>query len=224
MSRSICIIVVLCMISLFLNGCQFMNTESTAPATSAISTTTSIPTTSVEDRPKNPIILRANWPHYNSVDTLVGASDLIFEGIVKDISFAVVNMKTGKVVEGDDGSRSLLLHTIYEIEVKTAYKGSESETVSLAIMGGIVGYNEETQYQIMEACGIYNGIPILNDHEALEIGAECLFLLCDMGGDHLTIPNQAQYVFIYDPNDKGNNPMIPSYASILAYFDDASEE
>lgn len=198
-------ITLLCSLCIFLlYGCQASNASTTSA-----------------NSQKQQITYQATWPFYDTVSSLTEKADAVFTGTVINISFAVVDIKTGKTAESAADGERLVLHTVYEIEVRTVYKGKEAETQYLAIMGGIPGYNEDAQYQVMKSCGIYQdnmGIPILQDSNPLAVGSEYLFVLCDLGGDHLRIPNLEQYAFSAETANAGDDSMLPNYDNIMEHF------
>ena len=67
------------------------------------------------------VALSADYPMYASADEIVSASTNIYIGTVKEISFEIIDMKTGMTVYSDDGSP--MLNTVYTIEIKESLKG-----------------------------------------------------------------------------------------------------
>lgn len=166
------------------------------------------------------IIYQADWPYYESVSSLVENVDYVFEGKVQDISFAVIDIRTGETINTPSDDGTLYLYTVYEIETRNVLKGSNSEKKYIAVMGGIPGFKEDVQLSLMEQCGINDHgsiIPTLQESKLLEIGSEYMFLARNLNEDHLCIPNPDQFAF---SKDTDTTDTIPSYSSILKYFDE----
>ena len=90
-------------------------------------------------------IIYADYPMYDSAQSLVAAADLVFVGRVENITYQVLNTKTE---DGKDSMTGLAVadsipYTIYEIEVVSVYKGNiAGTTISLKRPGGILDGNE----------------------------------------------------------------------------------
>ncbi len=144
------------------------------------------------------VMMHADWPYYENVDEAVSASDYIFSGKVKEISFDILDMKSGL---SDDApiskSTSRMLYTIYEIEIVTVHKGEVGGTVKIAFPGGIVGYEEEIQMKTLvdsNLASAYSGIPVLLDgNNALVEGAQYMFFTARMSEQHMGVINMEQY-------------------------------
>ncbi len=167
------------------------------------------------------IVYRADWPYYQSISELVDNVSEVFEGKIQDIFFAVVDIRTGKAVEGPSENGMLYLCTIYEIQVSKTLKGNSSEKKHIVVMGGIPGYDEEAQLSLMEQCGMNeNGkaIPVLQESDPLTIGSEFLFLASNLGGDYLEIPNPVQFAFAIGTEEGEDTNNTPSYSGINKYL------
>ena len=70
-----------------------------------------------------------DWPYYNTKRELENAATSIYDGVITDIFFKVIDMKTGEVVtsEPEEYSSSYRLHTVYEVKVTHNYKNADSE-------------------------------------------------------------------------------------------------
>lgn len=90
----------------------------------------------IEDNIK---MLHADYLEYDSAQSLVDAADLVFTGIVKDISYKMLSIRTG---DGSDPMTGLednvmLPYTIFKIEISKIYKGEfEDDTIYLKRLGG----------------------------------------------------------------------------------------
>ncbi len=126
-----------------------------------------------------------SWPHYDTAQAIYDKSTDIFEGKVTAIFFDVINVKTGVATSNQpaDSDEWLQLYTVYEVEVSTAYKGTEDSTMYINICGGIEGYQEATQRQVMKDAGVQNPdvIPIASGTEPLAPGKSYLFFTNDLG-------------------------------------------
>ena len=146
------------------------------------------------------IYLSADYPMYDSADEVEKASTNIYVGIVKDISFEIIDMKTAKTVYSANGSP--MLNTVYTIEIKESLKGENPTEVNIAVIGGIEGYKEFEQYNKWESIGMigqYGGIPIVADEKAtLGIGEEYLFCVYRSTGDYDLGINLTQFAHHID--------------------------
>ena len=188
-------------------------TFSTVPPASATNSTTSDP---------KYVTIHADWPQYATVPALVDAVTEVFTGKVIDISFKVLDEKTLQVVNAPVEDAQVLLYTIYEIEVMDTYKGNSVERQYIAIGGGIPGYNVSAQIQALKDCGVYDKnpyIPMMAEHRAFELGVEYLFAASDLGVGYLLIPNPEQCAFAVEEDSAGTDAMMPTYESIIRYFE-----
>lgn len=123
--------------------------------------------------------IHAEWPVYNSTEEIIESSSNIYSGEVTNISFEIIDMKTGKVdrsIKSDSNSR--MLYTVYTVSVTTSFKGDNQGIIQICRTGGLVDYKEKEQYDLIKTSGLtskYEGIPIIDNNRALEIGKEYLF-------------------------------------------------
>lgn len=125
-------------------------------------------------------IIDRDWLFYNNAIDLTNAATNIYSGVVKDISFTIVDYATGTIdVSPESKSTHRALYTIYTIETTTSIKGSNPEEISVCILGGIPGYKEENQFSIQEKAGLFNDdckfIPIIGKCTTLKVGKEYVF-------------------------------------------------
>ena len=137
-----------------------------------------------------------DWQVYSDIEQLVGESDIICEGKVTNISFELLDKNTARSIGDDTDKSNGQLCTIYEVEVKTAYRGVESgETFSFRVPGGLEGYKTDEQLELMKMLGD-DAIVVLDDCPEINLGEEYMFLLKDFGSDTLpTILNTTQSAF-----------------------------
>lgn len=205
-----------------LSGCQGGELSST-PTTSTPTTSTAVPTTTAA-----PMRYQYVWAcdaNHLTAPELVEASDMVFLGTVKNITFAILDKSTGKIVEPSTNSQELdveNLYTIYEINVNTIYKGTECETVYFAAPGGLQYYQEEEQLQLLESYGIQPTIYLLDGYDICMIGEEYLFTLRDRGW-YPYLRQTAHKQFAYS-KDTLSDHWSSEYEEILAYFEQGLEE
>ena len=117
----------------------------------------------VSTETEHPMITQSpDWPVYNTAAEIVTASSNIYTGKVKNISFEIVNMKTGTAdSSAASGKTDCMLYTVYTVDVLKSYKGDNSGEIKICVIGGIAGYRENEQYDALQAAGLYeqyNGI------------------------------------------------------------------
>ena len=96
----------------------------------------------------------ADWPVYTGAEELVGAADAVFLGKVTEISFAVLDIRNGMPVSAstDIGHRSL--YTLYALDIQTVYKGNVAGRTHFKVDGGLEGYQEERQVELLRSNGL----------------------------------------------------------------------
>lgn len=82
----------------------------------------------VSTETEHPMITQSPaWPVYNTAAEIVTASSNIYTGKVKNISFEIVNMKTGTAdSSATSGKTDCMLYTVYTVDVLKSYKGDNS--------------------------------------------------------------------------------------------------
>lgn len=141
--------------------------------------------------------MNADWPYYKTEQDLIDASDAVFVGTVKQISFMVTDWETGSKELKEDSEP--MLQTIYTIETAQKYKGSAFGTVQIMIVGGIPNFRENEQRQLWSAVKQSERFPVLAEVEHLVEGESYLFFLSKIGdNDHYSIVNAEE--FAMDPN------------------------
>lgn len=169
------------------------------------------------------------WLIYYTLPELDENVDYVFEGKVVNITFGVQSSSNPGVFittpPSDDGDFRLTLYTIYEIEVASQYKGNTENSISLAVEGGILGYKEQEQFDILTACGWpYNGLQLVDNAKYLEIGKTYLFSSFETANDYLG--SLSPYQFALEPGEvpKCGQNVLPSYDEIIAFYKGASDE
>jgi len=93
----------------------------------------------------NVTILQAEYPQYDTAPDLVGASDLVFQGTVRNIKYQMLDVSTEKGRDQDTGllESEAMPYTLYTIDVEKVYKGTiQTPTVTIKRPGGNFGNNE----------------------------------------------------------------------------------
>ena len=135
----------------------------------------------------------ADWASYDTIEELIDASDLIFAGTVTNISYQILDERTGLPPTEATEERHRKLYTIFDVDVRATYLGDERETVKVRMQGGQRGVRVEEQIAALGvdceqeipviACG---GVP------DLQIGESYLFLLACYGEAMPTFIQPAQ--------------------------------
>ena len=143
-----------------------------------------------------------DWPYYKTAEETIEASSHIYSGKVIDISFTVLDMKTGaEDLDPESESTSRMLYTVYTISVTDEYKGESAETVRIVVDGGLPGEKENEQSNIIRGSGLkYNGIPVTPEKVELSVGQSYLFCIHRVGDfDHII--NSNQFAFLLNSID-----------------------
>lgn len=146
-----------------------------------------------------------DWSSYKTSDEIVKAASNIYSGKVSEISFAIVDMKTGRIDEDpESSSTSRMLYTVYTVEVNKSYKGENPGIIKIRKIGGIDRYKVKEQYDLMKKSGMmekYSGIPICNDDCSLAVGSTYLFCTSRTVGDFDFIINPTQFAHSISSNN-----------------------
>lgn len=150
-------------------------------------------------------VVNADWPVYKTAEEIIDASTNIFTGVVSDISFAVIDLKTGKTVDpAEEGTASAMLHTVYTVTVGERRKGTVAEETKICKIGGLKGYNETEQAELLIASGLAadGSAPVIcvgdDDDCTVAIGQEYLFCTSSTSGDFEHIINPWQFAHRLD--------------------------
>ena len=94
------------------------------------------------------VSVHVGYPSYSSADEIVDAATNIYVGPVKEITFEVIDTKTGKDDPSPESiSASRMFYTVYTVSVTESVKGDSPSEIKIRRVGGIVGYREDVQYQ-----------------------------------------------------------------------------
>ena len=159
----------------------------------------------------------ADWPYYETTEVLTEKCSDIFEGKVTNIFFTVLDITTGKISE--QAKKENWLYTVYEIETTKVYKGEKTDRKFIAIIGGMSGYKESEQFNLIKKSTIMRNssnyyIPILAGWKTMNKGDSYLFTVCDNGGDYLFIPSITQFKFEINDTLSSQGNDLPSYSNI----------
>ncbi len=140
----------------------------------------------------------AQYPFYQNAKSLFSSSDYVFEGVVTDITFDILDTRTGISVSDIKypDCEYLKLYTVYEICVSEEYRGNMHQTYLVCLMGGLEHYEFELQCKMMKKAGIYDesvGVPLLSDAVKLDVGSSYLFFASEQYGAYKYAVNPTQF-------------------------------
>ena len=215
------ILLIVLSLSVLLCSCvsplEIGDTESTGTAENNPLSSYDEPTDTTENTQDNEVkysSMSADWPMYSNSQELIDSANVVYIGKVTDISFHVLDATNATPATDATPVRHRELYTIYDVEITQSYKGENSGTSKIRIMGGLENYKVDQQVQLMVQKDIYDkdfGIPIWGDTNKTkcEIGQTYLFVLYQFETGLPTILNLEQSVFgLDDPTKKqtiGNN-------------------
>ena len=143
-----------------------------------------------------------DWQVCKTKQEVAQVSTNIYYGKIVDISFEIIDEITG-MVDRDISSESTsrMLHTVYTIRVTNSIKGDNPPEVKICIAGGMPGYQEDVQFELMETSGLisqYHAIPFCAGQEpALALSQGETYLFCTIRGsggfDYIINPTQFAY-------------------------------
>ena len=158
------------------------------------------------------VLTHFDYPSYSSAAEVSKAAENVYTGTVTDISFEIIYMQTGETVDTSDSSEaSRMLYTVYTVQLSDSFKGENPEVIKIYRIGGLIGYKESLQYNMIEKAGLfdeYHGIPVTTDADAskLTVGAQYLFCTVRPVDGHDVPINPTQ--FAYDPDSASANEII----------------
>ena len=143
-----------------------------------------------------------DWVTFGTAAELVNTATNVFSGKVVDISFDVLDYEKGiPDMNGSSDNYHREIFTVYTIEVQKNYKGDIGETMKLYVEGGLPGYREEEQCQLVQDANLF-GFTYVDKRVKLEIGES--YLLCANKHEHYTgIVNMDQFAY-YLNSQKAN--------------------
>lgn len=156
--------------------------------------------------------LSADWAYYADTKELLERANIVYIGRITGISFAMLDNNALPVTEKQD----VQLHwfrTIYDVEVLSLYKGEVAENTQFRVMGGIKGYREEEQRNLLDKYNLISpeqGLPIWDpaqeNYTGYKIGETYLFVLHQFETGIPTILNFEQSSFdLHNPFIGSNN-------------------
>ena len=131
--------------------------------------------------------IHAEYPIYDTAKEIVDSAELIFSGTVKNISYAVMDVRTGEGIDSSTGlnERTGIPYSLYEIEIQKVYKGNEeSKTITIKRPGGQYDGREDN----------------LEDATVISQGESYLFLTKTFANSYPSLLNVSQAS--YDLNGK----------------------
>ena len=104
-----------------------------------------------------------------------------------------------------------MLYTVYTVQLSDSFKGENPDEIKIYRIGGLIGYKESLQYNMIEKAGLfdeYHGIHVTTDADAskLTVGAQYLFCTVRPVEGHDVPINPTQ--FAYDPASASANEII----------------
>ena len=142
-----------------------------------------------------------DWICYDNTKDLVEATTNIYSGKVVDISFGIYDYNKRAFDQSySTDNKDRCLYTIYTIEVQKNYKGETGKTVKIRAEGGLPGYHEDEQCELLLKTGM--DYRLVYNTKRLEIGES--YLLCVYRYDNMDgIINMDQYAY-YLNSQKAN--------------------
>lgn len=134
-----------------------------------------------------------DWPMYKSATELVDACDRVVLGTVTDISFQVLDIRTGKVPEDNIDDLYCYLYTIYDIDIVETYKGDQRSHEQVRIIGGLEDIQIDEQIEALGQNPVT--IFILEDMVDISKGETYLFMLAQFDDSLPTIANVEQSIY-----------------------------
>ena len=163
---------------------------------------------------------QVSWPYYDSLEALSNAAGNVYEGKVTNISFKVINTKSGEPAAASDDPKDCSLYTIYEVSVTYSHRGANGNKAYIRVPGGLEGLKVSEQCKAMEDAGIFKedtGIQVMEGFDPLDIGGTYLFLTNkDADATYHRIINTDQFAF--RANQADSTGALFTYQSIKSYI------
>ena len=176
-------------------------TEESFSRTDCTTGMTSDDTIEAESSAYHTVLTHLDYPSYSSASEVAKAAENVYTGTVTDISFEIIYMQTGETVDtGDSSEASRMLYTVYTVQLTDSFKGENPEVIKIYRIGGLIGYKEADQYNMIEKSGLldeYHGIPVTTDADAskLTVGAQYLFCTVRPVDGHDVPINPTQFAY-----------------------------
>ena len=160
--------------------------------------------------------INPDYSYYETMDELIANSDIVVEGKVTGLSFQLLDIQTGLPPEKNTEQTKTSIYTIYDIDVKTQYKGYGNNRLQVKLIGGREHDHIEEQVAVLGSTpdtviNVVAGSPIIKLNETY------IFLLYQYKNTMPTIISPNQGVFGLNGEDCDFNSIF-SANSIRAYF------
>ncbi|MDD4113556.1 MAG: hypothetical protein PHC56_11085 [Herbinix sp.] len=168
--------------------------------------------------------MTVDWPVYEDVEDLVKAGNVILLGKVSDISFQVLDDRTGQPPSEETQEVDRSLYTIYDIDVITSYKGDSLETVKIRALGGLENQYLKEQLKALEEES-QKLITFVKGKPNITIDETYLFVLNQYEETMPTLVNMEQGVYdIRDPLKKDWFSILSAKDIISSFGEDKWDE
>jgi len=156
-------------------------------------------------------IIEALYKIYDNAREIVDWEDspertrVIFAGKVNAISFQVLDITTAKPPDEKTEERHRQLHTTYDVDIITAYKGELPESIRIKVDSGIKDYRAEEQLRLIKEMKAWpeDCIPISEGLPEIKIGESYLFVCSQYNDGSHGLINMDQSVYdLRDPFKK----------------------
>jgi hypothetical protein len=151
--------------------------------------------------------INSSYRVYSDANELVERADVVITGTISNISFEVIDPRTGFPPAEDaiekyavefgfepEPWRIFVLETIYDVDIITTYKGEKTETVQVRMRGGLQNYRIDEQIAISRKYGI-DFILISENNENMKIGETYLVALSQLPSGNFSPINPGQGSF-----------------------------
>lgn len=137
-------------------------------------------------------VIQAEYPVYDTAEEIVNASDLVFSGIVTEINYESLNVKSESGADPETGliGASEIPYTIFNIRIEQVYKGDvESDSISIKQPGG------KMDGQVF----------VVEDASTIEVGKTYLFITQTYENTYPSLLNVTQASFDMNNLEISNN-------------------
>ncbi|NLZ82336.1 MAG: hypothetical protein GX915_01565, partial [Clostridiales bacterium] len=168
--------------------------------------------------------IKADWPVYEDLEDLVKAGNVILLGKVTDISFQVLDDRTGQAPSEETEEVDRNLYTIYDIDVITSYKGDSFEPIKIRALGGLENLYIKEQLKALEE-ETKKLITFVKGRPNITIDETYLFVLSQYEETMPTLVNMEQGVYdTRDPHKKDWYSFFSAKDIISSFGEDKWDE
>ena len=168
--------------------------------------------------------IKADWPVYEDLEDLVKAGNVILLGKVTDISFQVLDDRTGQAPSEETEEVDRNLYTIYDIDVITSYKGDSFEPIKIRALGGLENLYIKEQLKALEE-ETKKLITFVKGRPNITIDETYLFVLSQYEETMPTLVNMEQGVYdTRDPHKKDWYSILSAKDIISSFGEDKWDE